>query len=94
MQATLNVRMDATLKERGENVLRENGVTTSQAVRALWSYLAQSNELPAFMNADARRDDERARKRSLLLALAGAGEGACSELTDAEMERIYGQRFA
>ena len=36
MEATINVRMSAPLKERGDKVLRDNGISASVAVRALW----------------------------------------------------------
>ena len=48
-QATINVRMNAALKERGDGVLREHGLSTSQAIRALWRQLAQTREVPAFL---------------------------------------------
>ena len=42
MQATLNIRIDETLKERGDRVLRDNGVSTSTAVRSLWAHMAST----------------------------------------------------
>lgn len=42
MQTVLNVRMDSTLKERGDKVLSENGISVSAAVRALWAELAKT----------------------------------------------------
>lgn len=93
MQATLNVRMDAALKERGDKVLRESGISTSEAVRALWSELATTRELPDFLSRACAETSLRAGKKAALLALAGVGEGACSNLTDEEMARMYEARY-
>ena len=93
MQATLNVRMDAALKERGDRVLREGGVSTSEAVRALWAHLAATRELPDFLMKASSQAAESARKKAALAALAGVGEGACTNLTDEEMARIYEARY-
>ena len=54
-QATINVRMNAALKERGDGVLREHGLSTSQAIRALWRQLAQTREVPAQSKSVAPR---------------------------------------
>lgn len=93
MQATLNIRIDESLKERGDKVLRDNGVSTSAAVRALWEHLAASKELPAFLQDKLREHDGREKKKAALKALAGMAEGACSNMTDAEMREQYMSRY-
>lgn len=93
MQATLNIRIDETLKERGDKVLREHGVSTSSAVRALWAQMANTRELPSFLREALQNEDGRARKKAALRALAGVGEGACSLLTDDEMRALYRGRY-
>lgn len=93
MQATLNIRIEQTLKERGDKVLRAHGVSTSAAVRALWEQLASSRELPPFMQEALQKEDGRARKKAALRSLAGAGEGTCSNLTDDEMRALYMSRY-
>lgn len=48
MTATqMNVRIDAALKRAGDAALAERGSTPSQAVRAMWEYLALHGTLPA-----------------------------------------------
>lgn len=71
-QATINVRMNAALKERGDGVLREHGLSTSQAIRVLWRQLAQTREVPAFLlDAEVgRAEAERRRKRAALEGLS------------------------
>ena len=43
--AMLNVRMERTLREKGNAVLAEMGVTPSQYVRALWEQLAHGDRV-------------------------------------------------
>ena len=44
--AQINIRMDPTLKTSGDAVLSRLGVTPSDAVRALYEYLASEQDLP------------------------------------------------
>lgn len=93
MQATLNVRMDRPLKERGDRVLREHGISASVAVRALWRELAMTHELPAFLKGE--QDKEQAAAKVLKLkALAGSARGSLSQASDAELEELGRQRYA
>lgn len=88
-QATINVRMNAALKERGDGVLREHGLSTSEAIRALWRQLARTREVPAFLlDTEADRvEAERRRKRSALEGLSRcvASEGAVTDETLADL---------
>ena len=93
MQATLNIRIDQTLKERGDKVLRDHGVSTPAAVRALWEQLASSRELPPFLQESLQKSSGRTQKKAALLELAGVGEGLCSNLTDNEMRDLYMSRY-
>ena len=93
MQATLNVRMDATLKQRGEAVLREYGISTSEAIRCLWNELAESRQVPAFMQGASEAAQQKAKKKAALMAFAGIGTGPYSDLTDEELARIYEKRY-
>ncbi|WP_302395787.1 type II toxin-antitoxin system RelB/DinJ family antitoxin [Eggerthella sinensis] len=93
MQATLNIRIDETLKERGDKVLRDHGISTSAAVRALWAQMANTRDLPEFLHDELRMQDGRDKKKALLTALAGVGEGSCSALTDDQMRELYRSRY-
>lgn len=93
MQATLNIRIDETLKERGDKVLRDHGISTSAAVRALWTQMANTRDLPEFLHDELRMQDGRDKKKALLKALAGVGEGSCSALTDDQMRELYRSRY-
>ena len=46
-QATINARLNATVKERGDKVLRDNGISTTEAIRGLWSSMARTREVPS-----------------------------------------------
>lgn len=48
----LNTRIDPMLKAGGDAVLTRNGLGPSDAIRALWAYLAEHQALPEFMVAD------------------------------------------
>lgn len=93
MDATLNVRMSAPVKERGDRVLREHGVSASMAVRALWQELAATRELPDFLQRAAQ---DSAKKKARMLALeelSGVAEGALSALSDEEIEALGMARY-
>ena len=93
MEATLNVRMSAPLKQRGDKVLKDNGISTSAAVRALWQELADSRELPPFLKILVEQQDAKRAKLHALSALAGVAEGSLSSLTDEELEAIGMARY-
>ena len=93
MDATLNVRMGSLLKERGDKVLRENGISASAAVRALWQELADTRVLPAFLQKATEDDAARRHKVLALESLAGVARGSLSELTDEELAAIGMQRY-
>lgn len=93
MDATLNVRMNAPLKERGDKVLRENGISTSAAVRALWNELATTRTLPPFLQELKDDSSEKKAKARALNALTGIGRGVLSDLTDKELENIGMARY-
>ena len=48
----LNTRIDPMLKAGGDAVLTRNGLGPSDAIRALWTYLAEHQTLPGFMVTD------------------------------------------
>lgn len=93
MQATLNIRLDGVLKQRGEKVLKEHGISVSAAVRALWEQLATTKDLPDFLVESTQQNAQRKRRVMALKAMAGVAEGACSNLTDEEMRAMYEARY-
>lgn len=47
--AQLNARIDAEVKRGGDATLARLGVSATEAIRALWTYLAEAQTLPEFM---------------------------------------------
>ena len=88
-QATINVRLNAAVKERGDKVLRDNGISTTEAIRGLWSSMARTREVPSFLVQECKRDEaaQRQRKREVARGLVGlADEGA--SLNDDELSSL------
>ena len=89
-EATINVRINAALKERGDKILRDYGLSTSEVVRLLWDFLAQEHRLPAFLQEvlATKKNDDRERKRKALDGFVGiAASGAT--LTDEEIDELH-----
>ena len=93
MDATLNVRMSASLKQRGDKVLRDNGISTSAAVRALWQELADTRKLPAFLKAEGQDSSAKKAKLRALDNLTGVAQGKLSKLSDRELEALGMERY-
>lgn len=47
--AQLNARIDLQVKREGDAALARAGVSATEAIRALWNYLAETGRLPNFM---------------------------------------------
>ncbi len=87
--ATINVRLSPTLKERGDSVLKKNGISTTQAIRALWGVMARTHEVPDFVLAERSeaREDEKTRKRTIARSLLGIASSA-SRMTDEDLDDL------
>ncbi|HJI99732.1 MAG TPA: type II toxin-antitoxin system RelB/DinJ family antitoxin [Coriobacteriaceae bacterium] len=72
MASTLNIRIDSALKERGDKVLKENGISVTEAIRALWETLAKTHELPEFLQNQDPKKEEVMRKKLDAIELLGA----------------------
>lgn len=94
MEATLNIRLDAALKRRGNAVLEAAGLGPSDVVRGLWEELAATQKVPEFCLQRSRGGAEKAKKREALAALAAFPETPYSALTDAELADDYYSQFA
>ena len=69
--AQLNVRIDARVKREGDAALARLGISATEAIRALWNYLAETQTVPSFMrNEEAQRDEA---KPTSSVADTGAG---------------------
>lgn len=52
--AQINARIDAIVKREGDATLSRFGVGATEAIRALWDYLASAQTLPSYMMQDKR----------------------------------------
>lgn len=88
-QATINVRIDAVTKSRGDEVLKQFGISTTEAVKLLWRELARTKRPPQFLvesEVEAEKEQLR-RKRAALVGLRGiAGRGA--DLSDDALDAL------
>lgn len=74
MQSVLNVRMDNALKERGDKVLADNGLSVSAAVRALWKLMADTHQVPDFLKASSEKEAKKQAKLEALGKLEAIGK--------------------
>jgi len=93
MDATLNVRLNASLKERGDKVLRENGISASAAVRALWHEMATTRSLPSFLEDATNEAAAKKTKEQALVQLVGVAQGLLSNMTDEELDAVGRARY-
>ena len=94
MDATLNIRLDATLKQRGNAVLEAAGMGPSEIVRALWEEMAVTRQVPEFSTQRAQKDEERRHLRAEILAFSTHPRTRYSTMTDEELREEYYAQFA
>ena len=63
--ATLNVRLNKSLKQRGDAVLEREGISTTTAVRKLYQYLDQSQAAPTWMTSENTKDSYEQRRQTM-----------------------------
>ena len=84
----MNSRIDGALKQQGDRVIASLGLTPSQAVRALWGFIAEHGKLPEQMAeqlhgvAGGASDDAVATR----LAALERGRRLCAGLTASRPE--------
>lgn len=95
----MNVRIDAALKHDVDDVLAEQGVSASDVVREIWSYIADRHELPSLETDQQERSRMAWIERRRRVIDEGAGmihrelmaAGVIGEHTDLVGERTYRQ---
>ncbi len=80
MQSVLNVRIDSALKERGDKVLAENGISVSNAVRSLWEELAKTREVPPFIKKSSEVEMRKQKRKDALDKLCSLCKTEKSEI--------------
>ena len=94
MEATLNVRLDAALKARGNAVLEAAGLGASDIVRALWEEMAVTQKVPEFSAHQVKEDEEERQIRAEIMAFATHPRTKYSTMTDEELREGYYAQFA
>ena len=70
--ATLNIRLEPTLKQHGAEVLQREGLTVTEAVRALYLYLEANQKFPdELRNANHDQQSRADRRRELMHSMVG-----------------------
>lgn len=82
---TINVRLPEDLKRQGTQVLKQNGISLSEAIRRMLEYLNQEQMVPEWMlAADASLNSVQV-KRQKLRFLAGS----CPVDPDVDAKEVY-----
>lgn len=69
----MNTRLERSIKTGGDAILSQCGYSPSQAVRALWTYLCDHQDVPPFMKEPEASGMDAIRQRKLSLIHDGAG---------------------
>ena len=89
----INGRVDEEIKKKTETVLEKRSLNASEAIRMLWQYISETNDVPPFMieRLEGKRKDEIEAKRKMLLKGAGIVK-TTSPVDDREVERLLSER--
>ncbi|MCL2632307.1 MAG: type II toxin-antitoxin system RelB/DinJ family antitoxin [Coriobacteriia bacterium] len=90
--ATINVRINQSLKQQGDAVFERQGITISEIVRALYQYAASEQRLPDFIQgAEEEKAEQRLRRLQLLNEMTGVISDKTTALADIRWERLQRQ---
>lgn len=73
-EATLNVRLNRELKQRGDAILSKEGLTPSKAVRSLYSFMEDHQTVPDCLKDHSEELDVYERRRQGIKRLVGVVE--------------------
>lgn len=84
----LNVRLDKGLKLEGDRVMAKQGVSATQAIRGLYRFMEENQDVPDFCKAgsDSSGPDERRRAMRRLVGIAKLKPG--EDLNTLRNERL------
>ena len=92
--AVVSGRVDQAIKERADRVIRASGLTVADVIKATWSLIAQTGELPEALTASASRPASSTRFSRLVEfveTLPPAPE-AFAGMSDVQMKDLLGER--
>lgn len=79
----MNVRVDKSLKAKGDSVLYRFGLNPSEFVRAAWEYMAENGTVPEFLKRGGGASGGAAEGTALGSGVAAAEEGLAWKLAAA-----------
>lgn len=91
--AMLNVRLDRSLKASGDRVLAKQGISATEAIRGLYRFLGQTEEVPEFCRSegDALTSAAKRQRMRQLVGIAKMGPG--EDLGSLKEERLSKREF-
>lgn len=92
--AVVSGRVDQTIKERADRVIRASGYTAADVIKATWSSIAQTGELPEALAVPAHKTGpsvQFSRFAQFVETLPPAPE-AFAHMSDAQMKELLGGR--
>lgn len=91
--AMLNVRLDKNLKAEGDRVLAKQGVSATEAIRGLYRFIEQNDEVPDFCRAESGKLSPEARRQKMrqLVGIAKLAPG--EDLKTLKRERLSKVEF-
>lgn len=91
--AMLNVRLDKSLKAEGDRVLAKQGVSATEAIRGLYRFIEQNDEVPDFCRSESGKLTPEARRQKMrqLVGIAKLAPG--EDLETLKNERLSKVEF-
>ena len=84
----LNVRMDKDLKAQGERVLAKQGVSATEAIRGLYRFMEQTEEVPDFCRTGSEALPPEARRQKMRQMVGIAKMAPGEDLSTLKQERL------
>ncbi len=84
--AMLNVRLDRGLKAEGDGVLARAGITASDAIRRLYRFMKEHQEVPAFCLSEDKASSAEVKRAAMreLIGIAPLKQGESARSIKAE----------
>ena len=91
--ATLNARLNRNLKTRGDAVLSRGGVSVSDAIRSLYQYLDEHQEMPSWMRETEETDKYEQRRAGMRDLVGVASLPHDFDVDELKNERLSRYKF-
>ena len=89
-EATINARLPESLKQGGSAVLKQQGVSPTQLIRSLYSYMESEGKIPECLVVSSNQEAELQRER---MQVAHSVAGSIELPADFNMARIRDERI-